>query len=80
MTLNPSYFHASQGGQRQPGFSATRLNEARPRLLQGYIKESDQESTSGMFHPVAGGFAAKIFTCKICVLLCESVKNILVVN
>ena len=51
-----------------------------PDDYQDYIKESDQESTSGMFHPVAGGFAAKIFTYKICVLLCESVKNILVVN
>ena len=57
-------------GRMQPG----------PDDYQDYIKESDQESTSGMFHPVAGGFAAKLFTYKICVLLCESVKNILVVN
>ena len=54
MTLNPSYFHASQGGQQQPGLSAPRQKEARPRRLQGYIKESDQESTSWMFNPGLG--------------------------
>ena len=69
MTLNPSYFHASQGGQQQPGLSAPRQNEARPRRLQGYIKESDQESTSWMFNPGLGDLLQKSLPTNMCITL-----------
>ena len=47
-----------------------------PDDYQGYINGSAEESTSGMFHPVAGGQQQKSLPTKIYVQLCEYVKTV----